>query len=550
MLRIRAILDAAVPLHSTAITTILNDAIDLLDEVQRRHPVAAAEILGYPLVGAWGAHCLRLLRSPAAGRVPLWVDLAQLSAVAAAAAIHAGVEAKIQVPLRDGTVALPMLGRARLAGDPKWGVATIRGRDGVYVIEGSHEVVSVPSQPTQDSPGWEPIHRLTVSEGCQHLTVHLDDIDPYRDCHGLSAADRLDTDKLSMWRSMLAEAWSVLIRHHPDRAEELAAAPIAVVPLVGLEDGSHVNVTARDSVGAMALTPPPDPVALALSLVHELQHSKLDALLDLVELYDPEDDRRFYSPWRSDPRPLGGLLQGAYAFFAVGTFWRRYATQATGMVPLRVTQYEFARVSAQVRATLHELSRSGALTEAGVRFIRGLQAAADTAFAVPVPEDVAELARIVLDDHWYSWRLRNVRVNPDRIKALAAAWLRSAPRPTADPVSPLATDGTSAYAEEPRHALARRAAYNPEGLGTGADAALILGDYTAAAHGYLAGIRAEPERVNSWAGLAVAGSRLGPQAAAQTYRTEPELIFALHQRLRRMNGRHADPDALASWLAG
>jgi HEXXH motif-containing protein len=549
MLLVRAILDAAAPHHGAAATAWLSDAVELLDEAQRQNPAAAADFLGYPLVGAWAAHCLRRLRCPPASAVPLWVDLAHLAAIAAATAIQAGVEAKIEVPLRGGTVTLPMLGRARLESGPQWGVATIRGRDGVYTVEGPHGSVQLPSEPARERPGWEPVRRFTVPIGHKHLTVYFDDVDPYRDCHGLSATDRLDASSAAMWQSTLADAWALLVRHHPERAEELAADPITVVPLVGLTGSSHLNVTARDSAGAMALTPPPNPVALALSLVHELQHTKLGALLDLVELYDPAEDRRFYSPWRSDPRPLGGLLQGAYAFLAVGMFWRRHATQPAGVVPLRVAQYEVTRAGAQVRAALFELLRSGALTEPGTRFASGLKAVAETSLTVPVPEDVAELAQVVLDDHRYSWRLRNVRMEPGVIEVLADAWLRSKPRPAGEPSSSLATDSVPGYAEEPRHELVRHAVQDPKIRVGGADAALIAGDYASAACGYLAGIRIEPERVDLWSGLAVARSRLGQEPAARVYRTHPEQVFALHQRLRE-SGKHLDPEALASWLAG
>ena len=51
-----------------------------------------------------------------------------------------------------------------------------------------------------------------------------------------------------------------------------------------------------------------------MTLVHEFQHSKLSAMLDLVPLTDPDDHGRYFAPWRVDPRPLAGLLQGVYAF--------------------------------------------------------------------------------------------------------------------------------------------------------------------------------------------------------------------------------------------
>jgi hypothetical protein len=36
----------------------------------------------------------------------------------------------------------------------------------------------------------------------------------------------------------------------------------------------------------------------------------------------PDDGHRYYVPWRDDPRPISGLLQGAYAYLGVTGFWR------------------------------------------------------------------------------------------------------------------------------------------------------------------------------------------------------------------------------------
>ena len=36
----------------------------------------------------------------------------------------------------------------------------------------------------------------------------------------------------------------------------------------------------------------------AVTLVHEFQHSKLSAMLDLKPLIDPADDRRYFAPWQ------------------------------------------------------------------------------------------------------------------------------------------------------------------------------------------------------------------------------------------------------------
>jgi HEXXH motif-containing protein len=68
---------------------------------------------------------------------------------------------------------------------------------------------------------------------------------------------------------------------------------------------------------------PPDPATPAVSLVHEFQHIKLGALMHLISLVTGDDGTPYYAPWRDDPSPLGGFLQGVCAFFGIAEFWRR-----------------------------------------------------------------------------------------------------------------------------------------------------------------------------------------------------------------------------------
>jgi uncharacterized protein len=71
---------------------------------------------------------------------------------------------------------------------------------------------------------------------------------------------------------------------------------------------------------------PADPAHLAL-LIHEFQHVKMSAARDL---FDPADQRLYRVPWRPDPRPFEGVLQGTYAHLAVSDFWRIHRHTAAG----------------------------------------------------------------------------------------------------------------------------------------------------------------------------------------------------------------------------
>jgi HEXXH motif-containing protein len=549
ILQIRAVVDAARPFRRAYSAVPVDEAFQLIDEAQQASAAAASGVLGYPLVGAWAAHCLRRLRRRAEPDTPLWVDLAQLTAIAAAAGIRAAVPVRLPVPIRAGTVSLPTLGSARLGGDIDWGVAMVTGEPGGYLIEGRHATVAVPKDPGQASPGWEPVDRLELTERHQTLTAFLDGVDPFR-THGLATAVRLENRGRAAWRSRLADAWRILVRHHPDRIAEFASGPIVVVPLAKASGAPQISGTNRDSSGAMALSLSANPFDLMLSMVHEFQHSKLGALLDLIDLYNVEDKRRHYSPWRADPRPIGGLLQGAYAFLAAARCWGRHAGRATGVVPASLAEYEFARVREQVAGTTRTLVASGALTAAGERFVAGLREAADALASRPVGAAAARLARVACEDHRLTWRLRNLRTDPATIESLVDAWRRAAPRPADRPPSRVAPEPPARFATQPRHELIRQRLDGPSAVTDYTpDSALAAGDYPAAASGYLAGLRTEPERLDLWAGLAVARLHTGPRPIARVYATEPELLVAMYTRLLA-EGVAVDPDTLAGWLAG
>jgi HEXXH motif-containing protein len=543
-LLVRAVLDAATHWPREAAAAGLADAVRLLDVVQRKAPDEASAVLDYPLVGTWAAQCLRSLRRPGTAEVPLWVDLGHLASIAAAAAVQARLDVEITVPVRAGLVSLPTLGQASLPTSAAWGVATLRGDSGAYVISGQHGSVPV----HDDDAGWIGLHRLDSTRHGHRLTVYLDDLDPYRGGHGLAVTGRLDPATRDAWSSTLVDGWAELVDRHPARAAELAERPLTIVPLIDRGTGAGANATARDSVGAMALTPPPNAVALAQSIVHEFHHSKLGALLDLVDLYDVEDSRRFYSPWRGDPRPVSGLLQGVYAFLAVTEFWQAYVGVGDGPVSSRLAAYEFARGRAQADAAIATLASAGSLTDAGRRFVDGLRCRVESLFAVPVDPALVTMAGLVNDDHRLGWRLRNVRVAPDTVADLAERWRRGERPPLHRRDRPVVAATAPTYAEDPRHELIRLAATNRSVRGSAGDLALLDGDLGTAAAEFRAALAADWHQPDAWTGLALVRSRVGPARAGRTYSDEPEVLRALYIHLRSTGGT-PDVDDLADWLA-
>jgi HEXXH motif-containing protein len=59
------------------------------------------------------------------------------------------------------------------------------------------------------------------------------------------------------------------------------------------------------------------------AVVHELQHSKLNSLLEVDDVLENAAGETVASPVRPDPRPLGGVLLAVHAFVAVAHLYER-----------------------------------------------------------------------------------------------------------------------------------------------------------------------------------------------------------------------------------
>lgn len=374
-------------------------AHELLDEVQRKDPAAAAAVTSYPAVGAWAYRALAGLRgtaSAAAGAVQAMPGL--LAGIAAAAAIRAGIPAEIEVPASGGIVMLPTLGAASLAGD---GPATVSvSADGAEVTAGATRV-RVPAAFRSAAPGWRPLRPLLSVPGFELVA---DDVDPFR----MPSAPHVAGDaRLDGWPETFVAAWALLTRHHPQVAAEAAALLRAVVPLRRPAQG-QASSSSPETSGAIAMSDPVDPVTLAVTITHELQHVKLSALLDLVALTRPDDGTRCYAPWRDDPRPVSGLLQGTYAYLGVATFWRRMLADGAGAaVPGADGEFEYCRWRSAAATAARSMLGSGRLTEAGERFVTRMAATLAEPAPGPVSERAQARARAANDRHLTAWRSAN-----------------------------------------------------------------------------------------------------------------------------------------------
>jgi uncharacterized protein len=355
---------------------------ELLSEVQRLSPGPANAVITYPSVGAWALHTLRDDQTVPGARH------GGLAAVAAAAAIKAEIAAEIEVPVTNGQVVLPSLGVADAQGD----TAVVRTSP-PEIRSGGRRVTLAPG-----AVGWHGLRRLRVGP----LHVVIDDLDPFRmPATDGEPAGRLTHAQFLELEATLRDAWAVI---DPASSAEIAAIVQVIVPYQGTDHG-WVSTSSPQTFGTVAMSRQPDPYTCAETLVHEAQHLKLSALLDLVPLTVPDDGRRYYAPWRNDPRPASSLLQGAYAFLGVSSFWRRHAAAGQG-VRLRA-EVEFTRWRDGCAVAVDTLLASAQLTPAGQDFVTEMSRVLQDWKKAPVSREALDIARRHAELHLARWRMDN-----------------------------------------------------------------------------------------------------------------------------------------------
>jgi HEXXH motif-containing protein len=533
-----------------------------LAALRQRAPAAVDTVLRYPQVGAWAAHVLRRLVSARDGR-SLDDDLGHFGAVAAAAALAAGEGFELTLRVRaDRSLMIPTFGLARLDAGPAWCTAWAGPAATSIRLDLAGQLVEVPVRSAASEPGWWPLRRLgSTVDGCR-VEVLLDDLDPYRDCHRVGAAARIPAADVPSWQASLDEAWESLVRRHRPRARSLSTGLAALVPLQPTAWKGESSASFSEACGSVALTPPADGRALAVALVHEFQHSKLSALLDLVPLHQAGTAAAHYAPWRPDPRPLGGLFQGAYAYLGLVDLWGVQRLREPE-APARLAHFEFARWLPAVRRVLLTLSRSGRLTAAGERFVAGMRHRLAELPGAPVPRELELLALDARLDHRTSWRLHNLRPDEDQVTGWAEAWLAGLSRPPGAPRPAAVVAGRRWSGTTDRLELAYRRVRDPGRLAAlctdparlaaelptagPADVAYARSDYQAAARLYHAVLAETPGSVDAWAGLVLACRRLRTPGR-RVLVCHPERVRALYQRVTAVCGVPPSAHALAGWL--
>ncbi|WP_157466961.1 HEXXH motif domain-containing protein [Frankia sp. QA3] len=592
LVALRAVLDTV---RQAALETPLADvdvAWDLLVRVDGAAPEVVRRVLAYPYVGTWARSLLRRLRGaapaatsvpvPPGGTVPLWVEVGYLHALAASAAARAGLAFRIRVPAVHGAVSLPTLGLVSPSGDPdstevanpavSAATAQVTGLHGRVEVDIDGAVVRLPAALVDEGRSWRPVRRVRVTEGGAALAVTVDDLDPYRAPGGRSAAQPLGAAESARWRELLAQAWRLLVAVDGEAARTMGRVLGAITPLAHAERFSPRSASSADAFGSLLASTPDDAAQLAAVLVHEFQHSKLGAVMHLARLYEAGPDRLLYAPWRNDPRPLSGVLQGIYAFTGVTWFWRAHRHRAATEADRRLAEFEFALWRVQTTRTVASVRGNPDLTALGEWFVGRVGRWLAPWELEPVPWAIERAAGLAAAEHRTGWRLHHLRPAAEVVERLAAAWqagtaarLPAAHRPVVEPAPDPARLETRAvllrYRLADPAAFARFVAEPHRAVEAvqGADAADVLlaaGRFDDARTIHAARARRAPAGRDAWVGLTLCLCGQDPApgtvdaAARSALLRHAEVVRAVACRVADTGRPAPDPVRLAAWLAG
>ncbi|NGO47963.1 aKG-HExxH-type peptide beta-hydroxylase [Streptomyces ureilyticus] len=501
------------------------EGAELLAHLERTVPNQVSAVLDSPAFGTWAGRVAR--DCPGHGRDGT-CTARSLGALAAVAAIHAGVEATVTVPVHDGLVRLPGLGTARPTGSPA--EARVVNTDAAVVeIRADGRVLRLPHDPARTGRGWLPVAVLHAAHGGLELRLPLETADPLLPA---LPADRVGP---AAWQELLSSAWELLAEDHPRQAEALVAGVTGIVPLPAPARGVAA-ATSRHAFGTVLASWPAGPQRLALTMLHEFQHSKLSALMDLVPLHERGGPRRLYAPWRPDPRPSAGVLHGVYAHLADLAFWQRRSTVEQGAEQADAA-WRYARTRAHLERGMAELAAHVRLTGAGERFVAHASAvvgAAEPGAGGAPGERLHRAVARMEAGREAAWRLRWAVPDATEVARLAARLLADRPADAlpASEIGHLAGPVSGEGAAFVRWAARQRGADSASPLRSAADE-----------------VARHPGRVEAWADLAAAAAEQGADGAP-VLRLRTELVQALLLSLAGRTAAAPDPLSLAAWLAG
>jgi hypothetical protein len=159
---------------------------------------------------------------------------------------------------------------------------------------------------------------------------------------------------------------------------------ITFVDVASMPGLPYFSGSSNITFGAMHMIQSRKTPILAECITHEAAHTWL-GLLDSNDRFARgmwNEAAPCISPWREDPRPIGGVVHGVFVFSCVLVVLVSLIDRLSDPEEVETTRKRIARITAQVEEGLATLRISGLLTEAGEQLCADSQARLESSLAV------------------------------------------------------------------------------------------------------------------------------------------------------------------------
>jgi len=209
------------------------------------------------------------------------------------------------------------------------------------------------------------------------------------------------------WLSSLEEAWFWINSCSTLLASEILMGVQSLVPVHSHAIDVHRSQTFREIPGLLILSWMSDTSVIVEALVHEYHHHKLNALLNLDPIIvEGSPEEIYYSPWRDDPRPLSGILQGIYVFQAVLEFWHKILTTDIPVLQEKRLQQRVYTAKQQLQTALQVLKTNAEFSLVGQGLIEAIEENIDRV-EPEVSQTEKQLIDVRLKEHQQKWEAAN-----------------------------------------------------------------------------------------------------------------------------------------------
>lgn len=308
----RAIQDLARLISSNAADPELRAFRPTFDRLLKDSPGALASTLRVPTVGGL-LRCLRR-RAP---ELEFSAGVAELLATMHADLAFAGAlpQPVTQRRLPSRIVMLPARRVIEISADTEH--AEFRNATIVLVSRSGQRRELALAVPTDEPPSFHPITDTLVLAGVDNNPLAMSEAHPDKQGNRLDLGGRSPHE----WTEMLADGLQLIGRYMPELRAEIDLYLHQIIP-VGYDAEAHLSASYQESIGTVYMTLHPQRMTMVEATIHEFQHNKLHAELELDPLLHNAFHPLYSSPVRPDPRPLQGVLLAVHAFFPVARLYQ------------------------------------------------------------------------------------------------------------------------------------------------------------------------------------------------------------------------------------